>query len=51
MVRSIITVLGWRNPGIRTFRHIGNALRYLGVDGQVTDRVLLEIQAMRREVA
>ena len=50
-VHGIITVLRWRNPGIRNFSHIDEALKYLAVGGSIADRVLLEIKAMQREVA
>jgi hypothetical protein len=55
VVRGIVTALGWFNPAIRGFAFnrgagIHDALTYLGVDGLVAERVLIEIRAMQREL-
>jgi serine/threonine protein kinase len=52
-VQSIITVLRWRNSGIRCFSSsagLDEALRYLSVDSSTADRVRIEIGEMQREV-
>jgi hypothetical protein len=56
VVRGVVTAIGWFNPGIRAFAFNGGAgfdeaLKYLGVDGALAERVLLEVRAMQRELA
>ena len=53
-VQGIITVLGWQNPGIRTFSGdtgLTDALKYLDVVGLLAERVAVEVTAMKLEVA
>jgi serine/threonine protein kinase len=54
MVQGTIAILGWLNPGIRSFSGatgLDDALRYLGLDVPTAERVLLEVRAMQRELA
>ena len=55
LVRGMVTALGWFNPAIRSFAlnkgaGIQEALKYLGVEGFLATRILLEVNAMQREV-
>jgi serine/threonine protein kinase len=52
-VHRTVTALSWLNPAIRCFGGAGldEALKYLGVDGPMAERVLLEVRAMQHELA
>ena len=52
--QDVSAFLGWSNPAARTFggaTGLDDALRYLGVDDRMAERVRLEVKEMQRELA
>ena len=55
LVRGIVTALSWFNSAIRSFPFnqgagLRDALKYLGIEGPMADRVVREVAEMQREV-
>ena len=50
-VHDIVTELCWRNPEIREFAHLDEAMRYLGIEGPTAIDVQSRVNEMQREVA